>query len=56
MVGHIGALSNAALIGWVNAHRLIVWKGGELFVVDAANGQLTATGLKAEKAEDVFLQ
>ena len=50
------SLANAALIGWADAHRLLVWKGGQLFLVDAASGQLTATGLKAEKAADVFLQ
>lgn len=50
------SLSNAVLIGWADAHRLLVWKGSELFLADAANGRLTATGLKAEKAADVILQ
>ncbi|MDE3150406.1 MAG: hypothetical protein KGL37_13135, partial [Acidobacteriota bacterium] len=50
------SLSNAVLIGWADAHQLLVWKGSELFLADAANGRLTATGLKAEKAADVILQ
>ena len=50
------SLPNAQLIGWLDAQRLLVWQHEELFVVDAATGQSTATGLKAEKAAYVFLR
>ena len=50
------SLANAALIGWLDAHRLLVWKDGQLFLVDTTNEQLTATRLKAERAADVFLE
>jgi hypothetical protein len=50
------SLNNTQLISWLDEHRLLVWKAGKLFFVDATSGQLTATGLKVKKAEDVFLK
>ncbi len=50
------SLANTTLIGWADAHRLLVWKDGQLFLADTADGHLTATGLKAERAADVFLK
>lgn len=44
------------LIGWAGVHRLLVWRDGQLFVVDTTSGQLAPTGLKAEKAADVILE
>ncbi len=50
------SLENTELIGWLNDQRLLVWRQGQLFVINAANGQSTPTGLKAEKAAYVFIR
>ena len=42
--------------GWLDARRLLVWQHGELFVINRATGQSSPTGLKAEKADYVFLR
>jgi hypothetical protein len=50
------SLTNTQLIGWPDAHHLLVWKSAQLFLVDTTQGQLTTTDLKAENAADVFLE
>ncbi|HUZ47707.1 MAG TPA: hypothetical protein VMW54_13810 [Terriglobia bacterium] len=50
------SLANTELIGWLDARRLLVWQRGHLFAINAANGQSTPTGLKAEKAAYVFIR
>jgi hypothetical protein len=50
------SLVNTQLIGWLDEHRLLVWKEGQLFLVDTISGKAAATGLKAEKAADVILK
>jgi len=50
------SLANTELVGWLDAQRLLVWQHGQLFVINAANGQSTPTGLKAEKAAYIFIR
>jgi hypothetical protein len=49
-------ITNAQLIGWLDNHRLLIFRSGDLDVVDAATGQVSATGLKAQKAAYVFIR
>lgn len=50
------SLANAELVGWLDSQRLLIWRRGQLFVVDAKNGQTGNTGLKAEDAAHVFIR
>jgi hypothetical protein len=50
------SLANTELIGWLNAQHLLVWRQGQLFVINAASGESMPTGLKAEKAAYVFIR
>ena len=50
------SFANTALIGWVSVHQLLVWRAGEVFLVDTTSGRFMPTGLRAERAADVFLQ
>lgn len=44
------------LVGWLDGRRILVVQTGELVVVDAASGATTATHIKAENAEHVFVR
>ncbi len=50
------SLENTELVGWLDSGQILVWRRGELFAVNATNGQATPTGLKAAKAADVFIR
>lgn len=50
------SLPNTALVGWLDANRLLVLRQGQLFTVDANNGLSQATGLKVESGARIFIR
>lgn len=53
----IGAsVAKAELVGWLDDARLLVVKDGELRVFEVSTGKLTSTGIKADRAQFVFLR
>jgi hypothetical protein len=52
----IVSIAKSELIGWLDGQRLLVLKNGEVQVVDANSGKLSATGIKADAAKFVFLR